>query len=153
MSNLNFDQQAAIFDSGAAFDSTTGVGGLNYGSTQSATSGFDIGNIDMGSIGSVLNAASAIGGYFNAKDANKQARKEFEYNKSMRDKEYAMAKDAYDRNTKRADYIGNQMRAESVKPTSAFAGGNPSTPSSVPAQSRKPSQELRNDKVTSAFTQ
>lgn len=39
----------------------------------------------------------------------------FNFNKSMKEKEYSMAKDAYDRNVARADSISEQMRAGQAK--------------------------------------
>ncbi|MEA1999014.1 MAG: hypothetical protein U9N61_06815 [Euryarchaeota archaeon] len=39
------------------------------------------------------------------------AKDTFNFNKDMKKKEYAMAKDAYDRNKKRAVSVGNQMRS------------------------------------------
>lgn len=67
------------------------------------------GNIGtMGKLGTGL--ANAYLGYKNyglAQDT-------FAFNKDMKEKEYAMAKDAYDRQVARASSIGNQMQAGAV---------------------------------------
>lgn len=71
----------------------------------------------LGDLGKLGNLASGIGGLASSFAAFKQlglAEDAFKFNKEMKEKEYAMAKDAYDRNVKRATSIGDQMRAGSV---------------------------------------
>ena len=65
-------------------------------------------------IGTGLSALSSLGGYFNAKESNALTKDSLNFNKGMANKEYAMAKDAYDRQVKRASNVGDQMNAGKV---------------------------------------
>ncbi len=61
--------------------------------------------------------AAGLGGLASSFAAYKQlglAEDTFKFNKDMKTKEYAMAKDAYDKNVKRAASVGEQMRAGKV---------------------------------------
>jgi hypothetical protein len=60
----------------------------------------------LGAAGQLL--GGAIGAYTGLENLG-LARKALDYNMAMGDKQYAMAKDAYDRNVARAEHIGNQM--------------------------------------------
>ena len=60
----------------------------------------------LGAAGQLL--GGVIGGYTGLENLG-LARKTLDYNMAMGDKQYAMAKDAYDRNVARAEHIGNQM--------------------------------------------
>lgn len=99
----NWDNQAADFG-----------GTSNYG-TQTGDGLFGIDNQQWGNIGQAgqlgLGLANAYSGYKNMQ----LKRDAFDFNKDMKQKEYAMAKDAYDRQIRRATSIGDQMRAGQVE--------------------------------------
>jgi hypothetical protein len=65
----------------------------------------------LGAAGQLL--GGAIGAYTGLENLG-LARKTLDYNMAMGDKQYAMAKDAYDRNVARANSIGDQMAAGKV---------------------------------------
>ena len=66
-------------------------------------------------VGLGIEGLSAIGNYFNASKANKLAEKGLAFNMDMANKQYAMAKDAYDKNVARAKSVGDQMNAGKVE--------------------------------------
>lgn len=75
---------------------------------------FGLENKTWGNIGTGLQLGT---GLFNAYTGYKQlglAEDTFNFNKDMAQKEYAMAKDAYDKQVKRASSIGDQMQAGKV---------------------------------------
>jgi hypothetical protein len=68
--------------------------------------------LDQSTWGGLAAGGQLLGGLAGtmlAFDARDLARDTFNYNKMAGDRAYAMAKDAYDRNVRRADFIGNQM--------------------------------------------
>lgn len=94
---LNNAEMSAIQDSYNNLASPSTSGGLNIGNTGSV----------LGGIGDLANAWT---GY----QQLGLAKKAFNFNRDMKEKEYAMAKDAYDRQVNRANSIGSQMQAGRV---------------------------------------
>jgi len=75
---------------------------------------FGLGKNTWSNIGTMGNLAlGGLAAYTNWQQLG-LAKKAFKFNKDMKQKEYAMAKDAYDRNVARAKSIGDQMRAGKV---------------------------------------
>ena len=73
--------------------------------------------ISQGNWGNIGTGAQALSGLANVYGNLKQlglAEDTFNFNKDMANKQYAMAKDAYDRNVARADSISKQMAAGKV---------------------------------------
>lgn len=68
----------------------------------------------LNTLGDIGNLASGLAGTFAGIKQMGLAEDAFDFNKAMKEREFAMAKDAYDRNVRRAESIGNQMRAGSV---------------------------------------
>jgi hypothetical protein len=72
------------------------------------------GGSTLGSVGAGLDIAGGLANaYIGYKNYGLQKDK-FAFEKDMANKEYAMAKDAYDRNVKRAGSVGSQMQAGAV---------------------------------------
>lgn len=72
---------------------------------------------DSSGLGSLGNIATGISGLASAFAGLKQlglAEDAFKFNKSAKEKELAMAQDAYDKNVARAKSVGDQMRAGKV---------------------------------------
>ena len=67
-----------------------------------------------GNIGAIGDIGQGLAGLFMGKKMMDAEKARFEASKDLLGREYAMAKDAYDRQVKRAGDIGSQMRAGSV---------------------------------------
>lgn len=76
--------------------------------------GFNYIGENQKSLGDLAGLAGSLANTFAGFKQLGLAEDTFNFNKAMKEKEYAMAKDAYDRNVKRATSIGNQMRAGGV---------------------------------------
>lgn len=73
-----------------------------------------LGGLDMGKLGDFAGLAGGLANTFAGFKQLGLAEDAFNFNKGMKEKEYAMAKDAYDRNVARAKSVGDQMRAGKV---------------------------------------
>lgn len=67
-----------------------------------------------GDIGTGVNAVTGLASLYAGLQGLDLARDQLNFNKDQANKQYAMAKDAYDRNVTRADSIGKQMAAGSA---------------------------------------
>lgn len=124
-SKLNSSQQAGLAQSygnlasvGDTASMSNPVGsmtnldkGMYLNNAGDTTLGLDNGT--WGNIGAGLNIAQGLAGLYLGNKQLGLAEDQFAFNKDMATKEYDMAKDAYDRNVKRAEGIGAQMRAGS----------------------------------------
>lgn len=95
----------------AEYMNNTGINPLGGTASGDTTLGLDSGT--WGNIGAGLNIAQGLAGLYLGNKQLGLAEDQFAFNKDMATKEYALAKDAYDRNVKRAEGIGTQMRAGS----------------------------------------
>lgn len=70
-----------------------------------------LGSLDFGKLGDMAGLAGSLANTFMGFKQLGLAEDAFNFNKDMKTKEYQMAKDAYDRNVRRAESISDQMRA------------------------------------------
>lgn len=70
--------------------------------------------MNMNTIGTGFNIASGLGSLYLGNKQLGLAEDKFAYDKDMMNKQYAMAKDAYDKQVARAGSIGSQMNAGKV---------------------------------------
>lgn len=76
--------------------------------------GFGMNAGTLKGLGSITDMAAGLGGLFLGAKQLGLAKDKFAYDKQMMDKQYAMAKDSYDRQVARANNIGQQMNAGKV---------------------------------------
>lgn len=106
----SFNEQAVQAANAGAFDS--GLLGTDNSDASINPLG---GGQGLANFGTGVNIATGLyGAYLGNKQLGLQE-DAFNFNKAMKEKEYAMAKDAYDRQVARADSIGSQMRAGKVE--------------------------------------
>jgi hypothetical protein len=74
----------------------------------------DLAATNMSGLGSIGNIASGLGSLYLGNKQLGLAEDTFAFNKDMQNKQYAMAKDAYDKNVARAASVGSQMNAGKV---------------------------------------
>ena len=91
-SNKTLEERNAVFKK--YLDDTDSMYDVSF-KPDSLISGF-------GAISPIVKTATAVGEFGLAEDR-------YKFDKKMKEKEYAMAKDAYDRSKARAQNIGNQM--------------------------------------------
>lgn len=84
------------------------------GSTGGDTGLFGLKDTTWGNIGMAGQLGLGLANTLTAMDQLRLQKDAFAFNKDMKNKEYAMAKDAYDRNVARAASIGEQMRKGQV---------------------------------------
>ena len=76
--------------------------------------GFGMNTGTLKGLGSIGNIAQGIGGLYLGSKQLGLAKDKFAFDKDMVNKQYAMAKDAYDKQVARANSIGSQMNAGKV---------------------------------------
>lgn len=86
----------------------------NNVTTNVKPTGSFLGDLNMDKLGNIAGLAGSLANTFMGFKQLGLAEDAFNFNKAMKEKEYAMAKDAYDRNVARARSIGDQMRAGGV---------------------------------------
>lgn len=91
---------------------STGVG--DYSQYMNQEGLFGLKNGTWGNIGTGVNAVTGLASLYAGLQGLDLARDQLNFNKDQANKQYTMAKDAYDRNVARADSIGNQMAAGSA---------------------------------------
>lgn len=84
------------------------------GSTGGDTGLFGLKDTTWGNIGMAGQLGLGLANTITAMDQLNLQKEAFGFNKDMKNKEYSMAKDAYDRNVARAASIGEQMRKGQV---------------------------------------
>ncbi len=75
---------------------------------------FGLDSNTLNALGKVGSLAGGLAGTYAGFKQLGLAEDAFNFNKELKEKEYAMAKDAYDKNVARAKSVGDQMRAGSV---------------------------------------
>lgn len=112
----DWNRQSTLWNNDPGYNAATGTGN-EYGLAKSSldNSGlFGMSDTTWGNIGTLGNLAlGGLAAYTNMQQLG-LAKDAFKFNKDLKNKEYAMAKDAYDRNVARAKSIGNQMNAGKV---------------------------------------
>ena len=93
-------------------EALNGLNGLKAPDTGSSFLGMNKGQWGMASQG--VNAVTGLASLYAGMQGLDLARDQLNFNKDQANKQYAMAKDAYDRNVARADSIAAQMRAGSA---------------------------------------
>ncbi len=63
--------------------------------------------------GAAIGAVQTIGGLWSAWEQNKLAKEQFKFNKDMATKNFALSKDAYDRQVRRSNNLTRSMQGES----------------------------------------
>ena len=76
--------------------------------------GFGMNTGTLKGLGSIGNIAQGVGGLYLGSKQLGLAKDKFAFDKDMVNKQYAMAKDAYDKQVARANSIGSQMNAGKV---------------------------------------
>lgn len=87
----------------------SGGGGGLFGSE-----GFGMNQGTLKGLGTITDMAAGIGGLVLGAKQLSLAKDKFAYDKQMMDKQYAMAKDSYDKQVARANNVGSQMNAGKV---------------------------------------
>jgi len=90
----------------------TGMAKLDGNNTQSNNSN---GMSTFGKINAGINTVMGLANLYSTFQQNSLAKKAFNYNKDMMNKNYALTKDAYDRRVRRSQNIGRQVAGESYE--------------------------------------
>lgn len=98
----------------SAFDKGLDLPTTNTNLNTSDTGLFGLKNTTWGNIGTAGQLGLGLANTLTAMRQLELQKDAFRFNKDMKNKEYAMAKDAYDRNVARAASIGEQMRKGQV---------------------------------------
>lgn len=101
-------------DSKPVWDGYGSTGAGSYSQYMNQEGLFGLKNGTWGNIGTGVDAATGLASLYAGMQGLDLAKDQFNFNKDQANKQYAMAKDAYDRNVARADSIGNQMAAGSA---------------------------------------
>ena len=98
--------------SGFDFSSTVNSG---LGSSIFGSKGFGMNQGTLQGLGSISNILGGLGGIYLGSKQLGLAKDKFAYDKDMMNKQYAMAKDSYDKQVARANSIDKQMNAGKVE--------------------------------------